>query len=133
MLNPSEKPSIFFVVYPDRANPDKPRVQIESLADGQSFSTKTIELPSPDASASIPVLVDSAAQPGNCEVRITATQGNDSARKRPLLHGGPVTPGRSVRMNVRMKWRSLTLLVARFLEHLSGGARQTALTQCINL
>jgi hypothetical protein len=24
-------------------------------------------------------LVDSAAQPGNCEVRITATQGNDSA------------------------------------------------------
>ena len=79
ILNPSEKPSVFFVVYPDRANPDKPRVQIEFLVDGQSLSTRTVELPSSDASASIPVLVDSAAQPGNCEVRITATQGNDSA------------------------------------------------------
>jgi hypothetical protein len=79
ILNPSEKPSVFFVVYPDRANPDKPRVQIEFLVDGQSLSARTVELPSSDASTSIPVLVDSAAQPGNCEVRITATQGKDSA------------------------------------------------------
>lgn len=77
-LNLGEKRSVFFVVYPDRTNPDRPQAQIEFLVDGKSLSTRTITLPLPDASGSIPVLFDSAAQPGNCEVRITATQGNDS-------------------------------------------------------
>jgi hypothetical protein len=79
--NLSEKPSVFFVVYPDRTNLDKPRVQIEFLVNGQLLSTRTIELPSPDASGSIPVLADSAAPPGHCEVRITATQGSDFVRE----------------------------------------------------
>jgi len=65
-------------VYPDRTNPDRPQAQIEFLVNGKSLSTRTITLPLPDASGSIPVLFDSAAQQGNCEVRITATQGNDS-------------------------------------------------------
>src|SRR5215471_13566390 len=77
-LNLGEKRSVFFVVYPDRTNPDRPQAQIEFLVNGKSLSTRTITLPLPDASGSIPVLFDSAAQQGNCEVRIRATQGNDS-------------------------------------------------------
>jgi hypothetical protein len=76
--NAAEKPSVYFVVYPDPANPAKPTLQVEFLVDGQSLAAGTADLP-PESGGSIPVFVETAARPGDCELRITAIQGKDSA------------------------------------------------------
>jgi hypothetical protein len=65
-------------VYPDPANPAKPTLQVEFLVDGQSLAAGTADLP-PESGGSIPVFVETAARPGDCELRITAIQGKDSA------------------------------------------------------
>jgi hypothetical protein len=78
-LGPDMKPSVYFVVYPNRASAEKPRVQVEFLSGGQSLASQTAELPPPDASGIIPVVVEAALRPGDCELRITAMQGADAA------------------------------------------------------
>ena len=73
-----DMPSVYFVVYPDKRNTAKPMLFVQFLVDGQRLAANTADLP-PDTNGSIPVLVEAAARPGDCELRITAVQGNDSA------------------------------------------------------
>ncbi len=78
-LSASMKPAVYFVVYPDKTNAEKPKVRVEFLTGGQTLANQTAELPPPDASGAIPVVVGAAMRPGDCELRITAIQGADSA------------------------------------------------------
>lgn len=73
----AEKPSVYFVVYPDKRNPEKPKLTVEFWVNGKLLATNTANLPT-DTAGSIPVFVETAAVPGNCELRITAIQGTDS-------------------------------------------------------
>jgi hypothetical protein len=74
-------PYVFFVVYPDPSIVDKPKVQAEFWVGGQLLSKQVADLPAPDATGAIPMVINTAAKPGNCELRITALQGNSSSRQ----------------------------------------------------
>jgi hypothetical protein len=82
LLAPTErwgtKPAVYFAVYPDRTNAEKPKVQVELLVNGQPVGKSTADLPAPEATGEIPVLAEAALRDGKCELRITATQGGDS-------------------------------------------------------
>ncbi len=78
-LKPGAQPYIYFVVYPDKANAEKPKIQVEVLHDGESVAKQTADLPAPDASGAIPMLVGTPPLPGKDEVKITAMQGDESA------------------------------------------------------
>jgi VWFA-related protein len=71
-------PNVFFVVYPDKAIADKPKIQAEFLINGQIAAKQVADLPAPDATGAIPMVINTAAKPGNLELRITAMQGNTS-------------------------------------------------------
>ena len=70
---------LYFVVYPDKSNPAKPKIHIEFRNGGQVFAQQTVPLPAPDASGKIPMFVVAARQPGECQLQITALQGKESA------------------------------------------------------
>ena len=74
-LKPSAKPMLYFVVYPDKSLEERPRLTVQFLVDGKELEQKDAELPAPDATGAIPVLVNAATRPGDCELRITAIQG----------------------------------------------------------
>lgn len=67
----------YFVVYPDKANSEKPKILLEFLVGGKLAAQRTSELPPPDASGAIPLMIRAATKPGDCELRITALQGDD--------------------------------------------------------
>ena len=82
MLAPTAQPYLYFVVYPDKANAEKPAVQIQVSVDGQVVAEQEADLSAPDSSGAIPVLIGGApVRPGNYEMRVTALQGNDSAEQ----------------------------------------------------
>ncbi len=70
------KPSLYFVVYPDPAITEKPKVQVSFLVGGKLVAKQESELPAPDSSGAIPMVIQAATRPGDCELRITAMQGN---------------------------------------------------------
>ena len=72
------KSYIYFVVYPDPASPEPPRVEVEFRSGGHSLAKQTAGLPPPSASGAIPMIIEAAARPGTCTVRITALQGTAS-------------------------------------------------------
>jgi hypothetical protein len=72
-------PYVFFVVYPDPSIADKPKIQAEFWVGGQLLAKQVADLPAPDATGAIPMVINTAAKPGNCELRITALQGNSSS------------------------------------------------------
>jgi len=78
-LSPNTSPYVFFVVYPDKSIADKPKIQAEFLVNGQVLAKQVADLPAPDATGAIPMVINTAAKPGNCELRVTALQGNSSA------------------------------------------------------
>jgi len=78
-VNPATKRYVYFVVYPDKSNAEKPKIHVEFKTGGQVFAQQTADLPAPDASGTIPMFVAAATRPGNCELQITAVQGNESA------------------------------------------------------
>jgi len=71
-------PYAYFVVYPDQSIADKPKIQAEFWVGGQLLAKQVADLPPPDATGAIPMLINTAAKPGPCELRITALQGNSS-------------------------------------------------------
>jgi VWFA-related protein len=82
MLAPTAQPYLYFVVYPDKANTEKPAVQIQVTLDGQVVAEQEADLSAPDASGAIPVVIGGApVKPGNYELRVTAVQGNDSVEQ----------------------------------------------------
>ncbi len=73
---------VFFVVYRDKSNPDKPKIHVEFKNGGQVFADQTVALPEPDASGAIAMFVGAATRPGECELQITALQGDQSATEK---------------------------------------------------
>ena len=74
-LSASAKPYVYFVVYPDKAKTEQPRLIVQFLLNGQVLAKQVADLPAPDASGAIPMLIESAAKPGDCELKIVAIQG----------------------------------------------------------
>jgi VWFA-related protein len=77
----STPPAIYFVVYPDKANTEKPRLQVEFFVNGQVVAKQVSDLPAADASGAIPMMVSAVRRPGDCELRIAALQGSESAEQ----------------------------------------------------
>ncbi len=81
-LPPTAQPFLYFVVYPDRVIADKPTVEIQVSLDGQVIAEQEADLKPPDATGAIPVVIGGApAKPGTYEMKVTATQGNDSVEQ----------------------------------------------------
>jgi VWFA-related protein len=78
-VSPAAKRWVYFVVYPDNSNPEKPKIRVQFKNGGQVFAEQTLALPEPDERGAIAMLVAAATRPGNCELLITAIQGNQSA------------------------------------------------------
>jgi len=78
-LGANVSPYVFFVVYPDKSIAGKPKIQAEFLVNGQVLAKQVADLPAPDATGAIPMVINTAAKPGNCELRITAMQGDSSS------------------------------------------------------
>ena len=78
-LKPDARPMAYFVVYPDPAAAEKPKLQVEFLVGGKLQATQTSALPEPDASGAIALVVGAASHTGDCRLRITALQGAASA------------------------------------------------------
>src|SRR6202142_479583 len=74
-LSASAKPYVYFVVYPDKAKAEQPRLMVQFLLNGQVLAKQVTDLPAPDSSGAIPMLIESAAKPGDCELKIVAIQG----------------------------------------------------------
>ncbi len=75
------KPQVYFVVYPDQQNQAPATITIEFLSGGKQLAKQSAGLPPPDATGAIPMTIAAAAQPGDCELRITAAQGSDSVTR----------------------------------------------------
>ena len=75
-LGAQAQPLAYFVVYPDAANQAEPKIEVQSLADGKVTATRTIGLPPAQPGAPIPLVIHAPAHPGNCELRVTAVQGD---------------------------------------------------------
>ena len=78
-LGPGMKPAVYFVVYPDKTSAGKPELEVEFLSNGHPIASQKAELPSPDASGAIPMMVGAAVLPGDCELRLTVKQGAGTA------------------------------------------------------
>ena len=76
-LETGATPSVFFRVYPDRSNSSAPRLRAQYLIDGHLLADQTAPLPPPDASGSIPVLIQAPGRPGANELKLTVLQGGD--------------------------------------------------------
>ena len=73
--------SVYFVVYPGKPqDAELPNVTLELLRDGKAIARKPLNLSSPDADGSIPMVVQLSPGPGQCDVLITAKQGTSIAR-----------------------------------------------------
>ena len=76
------EPSIYFVVYPQKDNSEKPGLRAQFYKDGRVLATQKSVLPAPNESGAIPMAIRAAAAPGNYEVRITVEQGRRSVERR---------------------------------------------------
>ena len=74
-------PSVFFCAYPDRSNAAKMRLQAQFLGDGRVLQDQGSELPPPDASGSVPVLIQVPARPGENELKLTLSQGSATSEQ----------------------------------------------------
>jgi VWFA-related protein len=74
-------PSVFFCAYPDRSNAAKMRLQAQFLLDGRLLADQGSELPPPDASGSVPVLIQVPARPGENELMLTLHQGSATSEQ----------------------------------------------------
>lgn len=88
-VGPAIKRWIYFVVYKDPANPEKPRIRIEFKNGGQVVTNQMSALPEPNGNGEIAMLVAAPSQPGNCELQITAIQAGQSATEHLAYLGMP--------------------------------------------
>jgi hypothetical protein len=75
------QPSVFFVVYPDVLQTEKPKIRVQFLLNGRPVAQQTAELPAPDASGAIPMTIGAVALAGNCELKIAAIQGGETVEE----------------------------------------------------
>jgi VWFA-related protein len=70
---------VYFVVYKDKSNSERPRIRIEFKNGGKQVADQMADLPEPDKNGAIAMFVAAPVRPGNCELQITAIQGSQSA------------------------------------------------------
>ena len=75
------KPYVYFAIYPDKAGTEKPKLRVEFKAEGQVLANQSYELPAADATGAIPMLIRAATHTGPCELKITVSQGNQTAAR----------------------------------------------------
>jgi len=80
-LTAEQKPYAYFVVYPDRGNRTKPKVEVEFTVDGKVVANQTADLPAADANGAVPMVIRAAVHSGKCELRITTVQGEERATR----------------------------------------------------
>lgn len=75
--------TVYFVVYPSSANPEKPKIVVQYFRDGTEIGRQTPEVAdaSKDASGAIPMIASAKLEPGQYEVRVTVMQGKDAAQQ----------------------------------------------------
>ena len=78
-VSPAVKRWIYFVVYKDPSTPEKPKIRIELKSGGQIVADQVSALPEPDKNGAIAMFVAAPSRPGNCDLQITAIQGDHSA------------------------------------------------------
>ncbi|MGC9970128.1 MAG: VWA domain-containing protein [Bryobacteraceae bacterium] len=78
-LDGGANPSLFFRVYPDRSSTGKVRLRAQFLLDGRLLADQDSDLPAPDDSGSIPVLIQLPARTGGNELKLTVLQGGASS------------------------------------------------------
>ncbi len=81
-LKSDARPYVYFVVYPDPAITDKPKIQVEFRVGDKTLAKQTADLPAPDATGAVPMLIKTATEAGNCELRITAVQGQSQSQEK---------------------------------------------------
>lgn len=73
---PSGRPvNLYFVVYPKEHSAGDPKVVLQMLRDGREIARKAVTLPHPDADGAVPVMLRLSPQPGQCDILVTAQQG----------------------------------------------------------
>jgi VWFA-related protein len=75
------KPYVYFAIYPDKTRTEKPKLHVEFQAEGQVLANQSYELPAPDATGAIPMLIRAATHTGPCELKIVVSQGTDSVAR----------------------------------------------------
>jgi len=80
-ISANGKPYAYFVVYPDPSIAEKAKIQAEFWVGGSLMAKQVADLPAPDATGAIPMVINTAAKPGTCELRITALQGASTAKQ----------------------------------------------------
>ncbi len=87
-LRPDVSPRVYFVVYPNRSSADKPRISMKVLVNGQVTTDQMVDLPAPDTSGAIPMVIRLNPHSGKSEIRIAALQGRESV-ERTLTYSVP--------------------------------------------
>jgi hypothetical protein len=80
-LSLKAKPHAYFTVYPDPSNPAKAAIRVQFFVAGRLLADQQAELPPADSSGVVRMTVAAAAQPGDCELKITAIQGSESVNE----------------------------------------------------
>jgi VWFA-related protein len=75
------KPYVYFAIYPDKARTEKPKLHVEFQAEGQVLANQSYELPAPDATGAIPMLIRAATHTGPCELKISVSQGTETVAR----------------------------------------------------
>jgi len=78
-VGPATKHWIYFVVYQDKSNQAKPKIHVQFKNGGQLVADQTAALPEADKNGAIAMFVTAPTRPGNCELQITAVQGDETA------------------------------------------------------
>lgn len=89
---------VFFIVYPIPNSDVKPAITLEMYRDGQEIGRQVLGPVHPEADGSIPILIQAKPDPGECDVVVTAQQGNLSSEARLSVKIGP---GENVDSNQR--------------------------------
>ena len=73
----SGKPvELYFVLYPSKQDAaNNPKVVLQVLRDGKEIAREPLKLPQAAADGSVPVLLRIAPEPGQCDIFVTAQQG----------------------------------------------------------
>jgi hypothetical protein len=80
-LLPGAQPFVYFVIYPQPENATKAVLRVRLLKDGRPLTTLRPDVPAPDASGGIPLIVTLPTKPGTYEVRATISQGSRTTER----------------------------------------------------
>jgi hypothetical protein len=80
-LLPGAQPFVYFVIYPQPATAAKAVLRVRLMKEGRPVTTLRPDVPAPDASGGIPMIMTLPSKPGTYEVRATVTQGNRTTER----------------------------------------------------